>query len=304
MRPDLKRLYKLTIPRLPGYHRVCLALRAIRPEAGWGWVDRVPVKPGLLVPVSASTGNLVMTHPERCSIAKKYFWTRGVRRPEADRVALDLFGALAATSDVVLDIGANSGLFSLVAAQASPAAEVVAFDILPEALQILRDNLQANGMLERVELRLAGVGRSGTWFDAPVGSITSELPTSISLEWAPSGGPRTRVRVVSLDEICLPRFAGKRVTAKIDVEATESQIFADGERTLAEVRPRFVCEVLPYASDVALYDGLLGKHGYEKFIITDTGLRIRPTVEPHERFRDWLFVPRGDAGEVIRRFTS
>ena len=69
------------------------------------------------------------------------------------RIALDLFATLAKCSDVVLDIGASSGRFSLVAARSNPSAQVVAFDILPEACHILVDNLMLNGLLD-IDLKI------------------------------------------------------------------------------------------------------------------------------------------------------
>ena len=111
-----KTFYKNTICRLPGYHFLCLILQKNRPKT-WEWIDRIPVKPGILVLVHSSVGDFYMSRPERCSIAKKYFWTQGFREPLEDRMALDLFAILSKHSDVILDIGANSGLFSLIAVE-------------------------------------------------------------------------------------------------------------------------------------------------------------------------------------------
>ena len=81
--------------------------------------------------VKSVAGEFLMGRPERCSIAKKFFWTQGEIEPPEDKITLDLFASLAKSSDVVLDIGANSGVFTLVAAKANPSAEIVSFDILP-----------------------------------------------------------------------------------------------------------------------------------------------------------------------------
>ena len=139
----MKRFIKIVIAQLPGYHSWCLLLRENKPK-GWKWVDRLPIKPGLQVLVYSKVGDFYMTRPERCSIAKKYYWTRGIREPVEDRIALNLFASISKCSNVVLDIGANSGVFSLVAAKSNPNAKIIAFDILPEAYHALIDNLILN----------------------------------------------------------------------------------------------------------------------------------------------------------------
>lgn len=53
-------------------------------------------------------------------------------------------------ADIVLDIGAHVGLFSLLAADANEASEVYAFEPLPENFEILCGNIQACGFKSRV----------------------------------------------------------------------------------------------------------------------------------------------------------
>jgi hypothetical protein len=76
----IKRLLKKTIPLMPGYHSLCLVLQKNRPKK-WEWIDRIPVRKGILISVHTSVGDFYMSRPDRCSIAKKFFWTHGVREP-------------------------------------------------------------------------------------------------------------------------------------------------------------------------------------------------------------------------------
>jgi len=289
----LKRIFKKMIPLLPGYHFLCQLLLKLKPK-GWEWVNRIPVKPGLIVTVHSKAGDFYMGRPERCSIAKKFFWTQGLREPEEDRIALDIFSSLVKCSDVVLDIGANSGLFSLVAAKMSPKADIVAFDIFPEACHILIDNLILNGLLEKVEVKLIGVGKKGSIFYAPFNNITSEMPTGLSLDCKDIRGARIQVPIKTLDEICLPRFIGKRMCIKIDVEGTEVDIFASGRQTLRAIKPDIICEVLPGARQIASYDQILDDYSYHKYLITNNGLKKFDVINPHDCFRDWLFTTKNN----------
>jgi len=257
---------------------------------GRKWIDRLPIKPGLQVLVHSKVGDFYMSRPERCSIAKKFFWTRGIREPVEDRIALNLFASISKYSNVVLDIGANSGLFSLVAAKSNPNAKIIAFDILPEAYHILIDNLILNNLLEKVEIQLAGIGKKGEIFYAPFNDISSEMPTSLSLDCKQIEDNQVQVPVRSLDEICVPLFMGMTMCMKIDVEGTEIDIFTHGRDTLRLIKPDIVCEVLPDARLYNLYDQILDDNFYKKYLITDQGLKYYDKIRPHIHFKDWFFT--------------
>jgi len=305
----IKRLVKKTMPHMLGYHALCLALQKHRPKH-WEWVDRIPVKPGIIVSVHSSSGDFYMSRPERCSIAKKYFWTQGIREPAEDRVALDLFASLSKKSNVALDIGANSGLFSLVAAKSNPDMEIIAFDILPEAYHVLIDNLILNNMIEKVETKLIGIGDKGGKFEAPFNTVSSEMPTSLSLDYKSTNDKpnsisldckainddqvQVQVATKSLDEICIPRFVGKILCIKIDVEGTEVDIFTHGRDTLNVIKPDIICEVLQGARGVDIYDQILESCSYRKFLITDKGLKEFDKIKPDVRYKDWFFTTKSD----------
>ncbi len=289
----LKKIFKKTIPFLPGYHWLCLVLRKIKPKE-WKWVDRIPVKPGMIVVVHSKVGDFQMGCPERCSIAKKFFWTHGISEPAEDRKALDLFAYLAKCSEVVLDIGANSGLFSLMAAKSNPDAQVIAFDIFPEAYHISVDNLILNNLLGKVEIQLTGVGPQGKIFYAPFYNISSEMPTSLSLDYKTKSCRQIQVPVKTLDEICIPRFVGKKLCIKIDVEGTEADIFKYGLDTLTTIKPDIICEVISNARQVQLYDKILKDCLYRKYLITDEGLKRFDIVKPDKRYKDWFFTAKNN----------
>ena len=289
----IKRLFKQTIPYLPGYHLLCLVLQKHRPKK-WEWIDRIPVKSGILVLVHSSVGDFYMSRPERCSIAKKYFWTQGVRLPVEDRIALNLFASLSRNSNAVLDIGANSGLFSLVAAKSNPDAEIFAFDILPEAYHVLIDNLILNNLLGKVDIQLIGVGEKGKTFYAPFNNISSDMPSSLSLDCKLINDDQVQVSIKSLDEICIPRLIGKTLCIKIDVEGTEVDIFLHGSETLRLIKPDIICEVLPSARQFDIYDQILDDYSYGKYLITNEGFKRFDRIKPDMRFKDWFFTTKNN----------
>ena len=78
----LKTFYKKTIPYIWGYGFFCTIVRSTFSNSSFAWLWRLPVKPGLTVNVKFSQGSIILTKPERCSIAKKFFWTDGKIQPK------------------------------------------------------------------------------------------------------------------------------------------------------------------------------------------------------------------------------
>ncbi|WP_319777881.1 FkbM family methyltransferase [Maridesulfovibrio sp.] len=284
----LRKIYKLTLPYCPGYHNLCVAMRSLFADK-YDWISRLPVKPGIIASVKLPVAEFSMCCPERCSIAKKFFWTNGRREPAEDRIALELFLKFVGESEVVFDIGSNSGLFALAAAKHNSKAENVAFDILVEAHNIFLENIKLNGLEGKIDARLNGIGAKGV-FNSPVKKISSEMPTSLSVEDSVANGDSTSVPILTLDEICVPKYLGKKACFKIDVEGTEVDIFENGKETLEKIRPVMVCEVLMRARDYERYDKILDDFSYRKFLITAEGLEEYEHIVPNPKYKDWFFI--------------
>lgn len=277
---------KRAVRFVPGYNRMMRALLAAR--SGAAWVRRLPVAPtDVEVCLPGTTVHLV--RPDRCEIAKQLFWTRGVREPREDAVALAWFFDRARGADTVLDIGCNSGLFSLAAALSNPAARVVAFDLLPEAVQICLQNVLRNDVATQVEVRLCGLGAQGE-FRVPLDAFATGMPSSVSTDYDYDQGVRVPVR--PWDSL-LPEFVGsKAMLVKIDVEATEHHLFAHGRAFLEAHRPAMLCELLRRAR-VEDFEPMLRSLGYRFWLVTDEGPVARDALVPHPHFKDWIFLADG-----------
>ena len=297
----MKRIFKKTIPGIPGYHSLCLFFRD-RISADTVWIKRVPIASDTIVKVKSRYGDFVMGRPGRCSIAKSLFWSKGIRHPKEDELALDIFSVLAKQSDIILDIGSNSGIFSLVASKANKVAEIIAFDILPEAYHILIDNLMLNSLLNRIKCNLIGVGSPDGIYNAPFNKFSSEMTSGLSLDQNVVNKGRIEVPIKSLDQICIPAFLNKKITIKIDVEGTEIDIFKNSFKTLDQIRPTFICEVLPVGRDIDVYNNILQKSNYSTYLITDKGCLYQENIIAHSKFRDWIFIPKENSVSSLKEF--
>jgi FkbM family methyltransferase len=237
----------------------------------------------------------VMVRPDRCEIAKELYWGRGRRPRPADDFAVRLFVRLARKADVVLDVGAYTGIFTLVGALAAPEGHVHAFEVVPEVYKTLFDNCVRNDVLSRVTLHHVGVGEPDRAVRFPAGTGGSALPSFYSTRMRFDAGVLVGFR--SLDWVGGLMEANDRVLMKVDVEGTESEVFAFGQGFLSAHRPDVLCEVLFGVADPERLEALLAPHGYRFYLVGEGELVPRPGIVPNERLRDWLFTTR-DAEEV------
>ena len=153
---------------------------------------------------------------------------------------------------VVYDIGASSGFYTLIAARAiGPAGVVVAFEPLPSSAVDLRKNIVLNGLENVIVLELA-IG------DSPGRAVLVEAGLQAAVAVAAAG---VAVDVVTLDDL----VAGERVPPpdliKMDVEGAELAVLRGATRTLHAHRPVLLVEVHD-GGDWRVLAGLLAEHGY------------------------------------------
>lgn len=229
----------------------------------------------------------VMLRPDRCVIAKELYWGNGRRPRPEDNFAIELFASLVGDANVVVDVGAYTGIFTVVAARVNPDVHVHAFEIVPAVLDMLQNNVERNGLAERVTAHLAGIGRPGS-ITVPEGSGGSALPDFYSTKLHFEEG--TKVRLVALDSLMEAIPAGGRVLMKVDVEGSEDQVLGFGPKLLESFGPDILCEILDGVADAASVERTLSLHGYRYFLVRDHDLEERSHIVPHARFRDWLFT--------------
>jgi FkbM family methyltransferase len=170
-----------------------------------------------------------------------------------ERAEQDVFARTVRAGDVVYDLGANVGFYTLLAAKlAGPTGRVVAFEPVPRNLGYLRRHLALNHC-DNVSVVAAAVSdRSGTarFREGPAHTVGS-LTASDGYE----------VNVVALDDFegPVPRVI------KIDVEGAEADVLRGAKRVLREARPM----VLLSTHSTALRHECIG-------ILAEAGYGVRP----------------------------
>jgi FkbM family methyltransferase len=208
----------------------------------------------------------------------------------------------------VLDVGANTGLFTLLAAAAAPpGAEVHAFEPLAHIREALIANIAENpGLAPRIRVHGAALSSSaGTATFYETVNDQGLLTTSSSLEASHArmiGGKclRREVSTVRLDDWAEGNLGTPRIKLmKVDVESHEPAVLAGGVRTIAAHRPMIVLEVLS-GSDHGALNRFRDELRYVDFAMTPAAMRESLGFCHHPGGDNHLLCPEERYHEALR----
>lgn len=260
-----------------------------------GLADRIGS--GVILPAS---GRLQMNFPGvpefymrsdgKDSIASRVYFN-GFESFEKETITL--FVSLLESARTVLDIGANTGLYSMIACAQNRNRDVYAFEPLLFVYTYLRQNKQENAFenLHALAMGLDDEHHAGdsTLF-IPMG-IT--LPTGASLkQYAWPKIHEEKIATRTLDAV----VDGLGITdidlIKIDAETLEPRILSGGHETITAHRPIVLCEIL-HQIEADLIEAQFSEYDYEFFQITRTGLYPVDELKHDEKGVDinFLFLP-------------
>jgi FkbM family methyltransferase len=153
---------------------------------------------------------------------------------------LALVPLLVHPGDTVIDVGANSGLYTLEAAtRVGPGGTVVALEPNPDMTAVLRANIERN--------RLAAVRvRPLAAAEAPGPARLYEnlgRPNAFGLTPRHPDTPWRPVTTVTLDQLAADEGLGPVHLVKVDAEGAEDRVLAGAAGLLARWRPAVVAEV-------------------------------------------------------------
>ena len=169
---------------------------------------------------------------------------------------------------VFLDVGGNTGIYSIKAAQffrAQNGGTVITIEPLPEMLAILQHNLAANGF-NNVRLRSFCLGNQPGVADF---WINFNRPASSSLVGRDPSAAHFSTLVFRLDDVFPLEKLDRLDYVKIDVEGAEAQVLGGAQETLKKFRPIVQMETGIVDTDLHLpcYTEWQSAGGLNKFCI-------------------------------------
>ena len=158
-------------------------------------------------------------------------YVRELREQGRERTFVRLLAEAVPPGGTVLEGGAHLGFVTVHAARAAgPTGRVVVFEPNAAVVDVLRENLAANGVAERVEVHThalgARPGRSGFYASGETSSLFEAV----------EGAQRVEVEVVRGDDV----VTGRVDVIKLDVEGGELQALHGMERLVASAGTLFL----------------------------------------------------------------
>ena len=175
-------------------------------------------------------------------IENEIFW-RGLEGGW-EKVSFSLWMQLCRRSGHILDLGANTGIYSLIAKTVNPSANVYAFDPVERVFEKLEENNRLNRYdIRCVKKAVSDYTGKATIYDRPTEHVLSVTVNRNTISTDPSAIP-VEIETIKLADF----FREEKITQidlmKIDVETHEPEVLKGMEQYLQQFRPAMLIEVL------------------------------------------------------------
>lgn len=160
-----------------------------------------------------------------------------------EKKSLALWIKLCENSNTIFDVGANSGIYSLISKSVNKNARVFAFEPIKENLKLLRSNNQLNNF----DIKINEVGVSNKNGEAKMYALpnTVNYMTSINLNrYGSKDVVEITIPIVTLATIIEQNKIEKVDLIKIDVEEHEYQVLEGLGPYIQKMMPTFLIEII------------------------------------------------------------
>jgi FkbM family methyltransferase len=198
--------------------------------------------------------------------------------------------------DTFIDVGANHGTFSIMAAElVGPRGRIISIEPQPRLARVVGQSLERCGVPFEVHQLALGQQEGQVKLYKP--RATSGAAGLFEGYSAVSRHETIQVPVVPMDRLLAGRTLPGRVFLKLDIEGSELAFLLGAREFLQTARPRLMIEMNPVAMRAAgtsievLIDTLIGL-GYDRYVTQEEPATARPLEEQ-------VLIGYGDQRDII-----
>jgi len=197
------------------------------------------------------------------------------------------------SDDVVFDIGANFGWYSLNIAKKYPNAQIYAFEPVPSSFDVLSRNIALNN-LKNVNVFNIGIGKENTVSEFSFNRDISGATSMVNL-LDREDAEKIKCDIRTIDSFVQEKNIGKVDFIKCDIEGAEFFALQGGKDVLEKHRPKLFVEMLRkwaakfgyHPNDIIMF---MSNLGYNCFEIADGGLRRFDTMTDETVSTNFFFL--------------
>jgi FkbM family methyltransferase len=236
-----------------------------------------------------------MFNPGYTTIENELYWN-GIENGW-EKQSLEIWQHLCVNSSTILDIGANTGIYSFVANAINPKAQIFAFEPVKRTAAIFKKNLLLNKS-NNIKLYEAAVSNSSgkaTFYDV---DSKSQYSATLNKEMLCSVDNKVEyeVDIIQLDS-CLEIFNNNIDLIKIDVEMHEPEAIEGMIGIIQRDKPSLLIEILNDEIAEKL-SGYFQNLGYQYYLIDEINPPVKITKIKASSFHNVLFIQPEIAAEL------
>ena len=227
-----------------------------------------------VIDVSVKKGIKFKMNHEGFQIENEIFW-KGLNGGW-EKNSVDIWIKLAKNAKTIFDIGANTGIFSLIAKAVQPSAKIYAFEPLIRVEKKLRRNIALNNYdINSYPLAISNTTGKAYIYDDP--SLENNYSVTVNGFMNTNdviGTVKTEIDIISLDSFIIDNNITGIDLLKIDVETHEGEVMEGFMKHIGIFKPTFLIEILR----------------------NEVGERVQKCVEG----LDYLFFNIDENGEILK----
>jgi len=211
---------------------------------------------------------------------------------------LKQFLRLIKPDSVILDIGSNTGIYSILSGKSEPNSKIFAIEPNPVNFKRLEENIKLNELSNIQVSRYAiGANTQKIELNVPKNNIISDTTSVLEdfskstyqgkIEWK-----KIDVKQVSIDEFCSLHNLEKIDLIKVDVEGYEIEVLKGASTQMKKNRPKILLETFPDEDKRNWLMNFLEKHEYQAFCINSNGLQMDTSSLSKKEGYNYLFLPK------------
>lgn len=205
-------------------------------------------------------------------------------------VTSTLWIKLCKQSDVIMDIGANIGIFSLLAAATNPNSKIFGFEPIERTFNKYKKNILINkfGAITAENIELSDSDGVADMYDFPDYTPLNATLTNVWHE-SDSGRKVIKIKTRRLDSYIADLKLNKIDLIKIDVELHEPEVLYGMGKYLAEFQPTIVIEITTEIMWNRIMERF-NKLDYLYFYIDELESKTLRKINSYEKFDGYNFL--------------